>query len=153
MKRWVYITLFGSLALNLFLAGVIVAGLFWHGGHHHRRGPFNMRHAYTVLTPASQTKAKAIWQANRKAFFEKIREVRAARREVRSLLREDKPDIAKIEAAIGKVGKIRREIHNLVRGIVKKVADALPAAERVKFYRAVLKRHRRMRHRRPRDGG
>ena len=150
MKRWVYIGLFASLALNLFLAGVIVAGLFWHGGHHHRRGPFNIRHAYTVLTPASQTKAKAIWQANRSAFFAKIREVRAARRDVRALLREDNPDVAKVEAAIAKVGRIRREIHDMVRGIVKKIADALPAAERVKFYKAVLKRRARSRRRRDR---
>lgn len=151
MKRWIYISLFASLALNLFLVGVIVTGLFWHGGHHHRRGPFNMRNAYTVLTPASQAKAKAIWQANREAFVAKIREVRAARREVRSLLREDKPDIAKVEAAIARVGRIRREIHNVVRGIVKKVADALPEAERVRYYRAVLKRRGRFRHRRPQD--
>jgi uncharacterized membrane protein len=147
MKRWVYIGLFASLALNLFLVGVIVAGLFWHGGPHHRRGPFNMRHAYSVLTPASQTKAKAIWQAERAAFIAKIREVRAARREVRALLREDKPDIAGVETAIAKVGRVRRELHDMVRGIVKKIADALPAAERVTFYKAVLKRRGRFRRR------
>lgn len=148
MRRLIYIGLFASLALNLFLVGVIVAGLFWHGGHHHRRGPFNIRHAYTVLTPASQAKAKTIWQAERAAFFAKIHEVRAARREVRALLREDKPDIGRMEAAIAKVGRIRREIHDTLRGIVKKIADALPAEERVRFYRAVLKRRGRFRRRR-----
>ena len=151
MKRWIYIGLFTSLALNLFLAGLIAANLFWHRGHQHHRGPFNMRHAYSVLTPASQTKARAIWRANHEVFRSKIREVRSARREVRRLLKDDKADIGKVEAAIAKVGKIRLEFHTMVRGIIQKIVNSLPAAERIKFYRAVLKRRGRFRHRRPRE--
>jgi uncharacterized membrane protein len=148
MKRWIYIGLFVSLALNLFLAGVIGAHVFWQRGHHPHRGPFNIRHAYSVLKPADQTKAKAIWAANRQAFFEKIKEIRKARRAVRQLLQDDATDYKKVEAAITNVSNKRHEIHKLVRGVVQKIAASLPATERMKFYRAALKRHRRFRHRR-----
>ncbi len=147
MKRWIYVGVFISLAMNLFLVGVIAAHLFWRGGHHPRRGPFNIRQAYSVLTPASQAKAKVIWRANQKAFFLKIREGRQARRDVRRLLEDDTTDYKKIETAITKVSTKRNEIHKLLRGIVQKIVASLPAKERIKFYRAAMKRHQRHRRR------
>lgn len=143
MKRWLYVLLFASLAVNVFVAGAIATHFIWRGDHGHRaRGPLNMRAAMMALKPEDRQKVRAVWRANRDGFRAQIREIRKARRALRQMVENDGADEAKVQAALKEIFDKREALRARLFDILGKMAAALPEGERMKFYRAALKRRK-----------
>lgn len=103
-RRWL---LFTSLALNIFLLGVVITGTLinWQNralGLHGGQNPFSPRAIAEAVPEAERATARDIADAARPDQREALREVRRARMAVYRLL--DEPfDRAKMEAALARM--------------------------------------------------
>ena len=146
-KRGLAITLIVSLAVNLFLAGLIVTAVVYHkrgggwAGHDH---PFPHRIARRVLEGESRRKVDAIWREARPGLRMRIREVRRARRDIRRLLHADAIDRPALEKAFAAMRARSTGAHNAMHGVIGRIAETLNAEERRSYFR----RHRWRRYRR-----
>jgi uncharacterized membrane protein len=140
--RGLGIALIVSLAVNLFLAGVIVAAVALHG-----RGPFGERHypprwtAERSLHGESREKVVAIWRDARPTLRERIRAVRRARREIREQLSAPTLDRAALDAAFSVFRKRSDEAHAAMQDVFSKIAGTLDAEERRAYFRYPRRRH------------
>lgn len=95
-RRWLLIV---SLCLNLFLVGVILAGLFiaWQrealGGYSYASSPFHPRNIAAMLPPEGKAKVDAIIADNRARFVPIIRAQRQARLQAFRLLQNEPLDV------------------------------------------------------------
>lgn len=150
-RRTLIILLTISGGINLFIAGLVVASLFFHGwrggppGRHH--GPLNFRAAMATLSEPSREKARAIWVKNLPQLRERIRARRKIRRSLRDLTRSGNPTPTEIDAILKKLSLERGETERMVHGILLRIGGQLRADERSKFYRSVFKRRRFFRRR------
>lgn len=141
--RGLGIALIASLAVNLFLAGVIVAGLVMHG-----RGPFAERHypprwtAERALEGESREKVRAIWREARPTLRERIRAVRRARRDIHERLTAPTLDKAALDAAFATFRKRSDEAHAAMQEVFSKIAGTLGAEERQSYFREPRRRRR-----------
>jgi len=149
-KRGLGIALIVSLGVNLFLAGMIVTAVVTHkgGGRSwaNEGRPFPHWTARRTLKGPSRDKVDAMWREARPDLRMRIREIRAARREVRRQLRAETIDKAALERAFTDLRTSTANAHQAMHTLIGRIAETLSAEERQNYFR---RRHWR-RHRRPR---
>lgn len=143
--RWFAITLIASLAINLFLAGVIVSSLFFHRhGPHERFGRGYPHHAARqALNDEARKQVDAIWREARPDLRTRIREVRRARRDVRQRLRADTLDQKALDEALAALRARSLEAQTAIHRTISKVAGTLSAEDRRDYFQRYRKRYRR----------
>jgi Spy/CpxP family protein refolding chaperone len=151
-RRFLGIALGASLAVNLFLAGFIVASVINRGWHHHGppHGRLALRAAFHDLDPATRTTVEAIWRGRLPEIRSKLEAIRTARREFRAALHRDDIDPAAVQAAFQRVHDARGAAQQVIHQTIRAIGEKLTPAQRRKFYRTVFER-RRWRRDRPGD--
>lgn len=137
-NNWVGICLFASLAVNIFLAGVVFGQK---DGNKPQRGEKIMATigALKEVSPESRAKAKELVKADWPKIQEDLQGIREKRQEVRGLLEQPSYDPAALEKSFadlrGSVGDMQTEAHELI----VKIASELTPEERVAFMKALPK--------------
>jgi uncharacterized membrane protein len=126
-----------SLCLNLFLLGVIAAGLFaaWQRealgvGGGLASSPFHPRNIAAMLPPDGKDKVQAIIRENRAKFMPLIRNVRRSRFEAFRVLQEEPPDRAKLSAAMDDVRRADAELAAEGQKVLIQIMEKLTPEER-----------------------
>ncbi len=154
-RRFLWITLIGSLAVNLFLAGFIVASVVNRGwdGHHGRahRGRLHLRAAFRVLDGDTREMAQKTWRERLPEIRERLRAIREAHRNFRATLDKADTDPAAVQAAFQRVHDARGAAQALIHKTIREIGEKLTPEQRKAFYKAVFERRfrRRDRHRPP----
>lgn len=135
-NNWIGVCLFVSLAVNVFLAGVV----FGRGG----TAPRGEKMVAVIgslkeISPESRARAKELVKADWPKIQEDLKDIRAKRQEVRSLLEQPAYDAVALEQSFadlrGAVGDMQTEAHRLI----VKIAAELSPEERVAFMKALPK--------------
>jgi uncharacterized membrane protein len=122
-RRWI---LAGSLALNLFLIGVIASPLFRNPLPPLLPGPERMIDRFARNMPEEDAvKLRAMRDENKASFDSERAEFRKAIRELREVLSEEKLDMEKLNQALDKADTAGNKIHREMADIIRKVAPSL----------------------------
>jgi uncharacterized membrane protein len=146
-KRGLGITLIVSLAVNLFLVGMIVTAVLFKG---HAGGwagdgrPFPHWIARRALEGESRRKVDAIWREARPGLHMRVREMRRSRRDIRRLLHADAIDRPALDKAFAGMRANMAGTHDAIQRVMGRIAETLNAEERRGYFR----RHHWRRHRR-----
>ncbi|MHA1537004.1 MAG: periplasmic heavy metal sensor [Alphaproteobacteria bacterium] len=148
--RTLGIALIVSLAVNLFLVGIFVAGFFFYRPAHHAHSgqPFPHWAARRSLDSDARGKVKAIWREARPALRMRVRAMRKARREVRRQLRADPLDRKALDVAYGELRERTIAAREAMKDVLTKVAFTLNAEQRRQYFKHRF-RHRYRRRPRP----
>jgi uncharacterized membrane protein len=137
-NNWVGICLFVSLAVNIFLAGVVF-GRKDDGAMPRGEKIMAVIGSLKEVSPESRAKAKELVKADWPKIQEDLKGIRAKRQEVRSLLEQPAYDSQALEQSFadlrGAVGDMQTEAHKLV----VKIAAELSPEERVAFMKSLPK--------------
>lgn len=137
-NNWIGLCLFVSLAVNIFLAGVVFGQK---DGNRLQRGEKILATigALKEVSPESRAKAKELVKADWPKIQEDLQGIREKRQEVRGLLEQTAYDPAALDKSFADlrvaVGDMQTEAHQLV----VKIASALTPEERVAFMKALPK--------------
>lgn len=144
--KWLLV---GSIAVNLLLAGALVAHLLTpHGIARFREneGFFDRRAAMTAISEEYRPRVRAVWQhridERRGEFQDIVRE----RRRLRELLLADRFDFETYEEAERELHERGMAARRTMQGTLAEIADLLPAEERRRFFDAGFSGHRMRRH-------
>jgi uncharacterized membrane protein len=125
-RNWTALALGGSLILNAFLVGIIVAES-WRG-HHDRRLPryagFELRRMADQLPDEAVADIAAKLNALAPAISDRLDRIRAARRDIARLTAEPEPDRAAIDA---RLAELRAESLAMQEAVQKATYDAVLA--------------------------
>lgn len=148
LSRRLAVVLAASLALNLFLGGMLTAHWLFRGPPPHERGGrfFDRQAALEAIDAEHRAGVQAILARNEPELRARMRAVREARREVRRQLMGDPIDHEALAQAHAELAARGQEAHARMQANVAEIAAALPAAERRRFFEASFKRRR---HERP----
>jgi len=138
-----------SLAVNLFLVGMIVTAVAFHkrgGGWSGYNRPFPHFIARRSLEGDARRKVDEIWRGARPDLRRQIRAAREARRSIRRLLHADTLDKPALERAFSELRTRSEAVHTTIQTTIARVAETLNAKERKSYFR----RHRWRRHRQSR---
>jgi Spy/CpxP family protein refolding chaperone len=148
-RRFLWITMIASLAVNLFLAGFIVASVVNRGWHGHRlppgRGRLALRAAFHTLDAKTRATAEQQWRAKLPEIRAKLVAIRDAHRAFRAALDKAGTDPSGVEAAFQRIHAARGAAQTLIHQTIREIAEKLSPDQRKKFYKAVFDRrfHRR----------
>jgi uncharacterized membrane protein len=127
-RRWLNIVLVGSLALNLFLAGILAAGwMRHHGSRDWRGGPPGMM---ALLHGVGGEAARDAREAHRAVLRERIDAVRAARGALAQRLAAEPFDAAAFEAALDDLRSRSGEAQGAFHEAFAAIAATLSPEER-----------------------
>ncbi|MEQ8698301.1 MAG: periplasmic heavy metal sensor [Bauldia litoralis] len=150
-RRFLWIALIGSLAVNLFLGGFIIASVINRGwdGHHKNayRGRLHMRAAFRALDDEARQAARAQWRQRLPEIREKLRAIREAHRAFRATLDTADGDPAAVQAALQRIHAARGEAQTAIHRAIREIGEKLTPAQRKAFYKAVFERRFRRRDR------
>lgn len=145
-RNWLIGALVVSVALNLAVAGFVGAKWAMRGaysGHGSSISGFNRRAAFATLNEEQHTKIRSLWKSERKNFRSDFKAMRKSRRELRDLLSAAELDEAAIAKAFDIMAAQNEKIHMALQQVFIKVARALPAEDRKKFFTEGMKRHKK----------
>lgn len=137
-NNWVGICLFVSLAVNIFLAGVVFG----------RKDSDVMPRGEKIVaaigaikevSPESRAKAKNLVKAEWPKIQENLKGVRAKRQEVRSLLEQPSYDPEALEESFADLRSAVADVQAEAHQLVVKIAEELSPEERVAFVKALPK--------------
>ena len=155
-SRRLGIVLLLSLALNLFLGGVIVSQwMFEPASIIDDRGPrfINRRAGLDALDPENREKVEAIWRADRREFRAAWRAMRKSRRSVKAALTSEPFDREAFDSAHLELTTHVDRIRYLMSERLAKISAVLPPDERQQYFEAAFdRRDRRPPRRRHRAG-
>jgi len=141
--RWMWITLFSSLALNLLIVGII-GGAAWswkHGTHRRRHGFGGPMAAYFQTLPDER---RAEFRKSIRAHFGEMRplwkSVRKARNMVSDSLKSEPFDRRKFEIAMEALRNAEYKARRSMTPVLSELAAKLTPAERRRF----LEHHSRL---------
>lgn len=146
-SRWVGWALVASLALNLFLAGVIGVR-FWR--EHWREGPERamagafgpMGRIAGSLPESGRAKMKAVMETRQQAMRERSREYRRARSEAMQALSADAFDRSRAEAAFAEARRRADAMSEGVHAAMIEASSQLTPDERKAFRERLAERDR-----------
>lgn len=132
------VLLVASIVLNVFLIGVIGAGLaarhgVFHSPHDRPARPFEMpspRKIRAVLPEADQPVAEAIFAAHRDEVRQKIRAMAEARRAVAAAMRAEPFDRAALDAALAELRSREAELASTVQQAIADLVEKIDAESR-----------------------
>ena len=124
-----------SLCLNLFLMGVIAAGLFaaWQRealGAGPGNSPFHPRNIAAMLPPDGKAKVEKITRENRLKFVPLLRDVRRTRLDAFRQLQQEPFDKTKFDAAMSDVRSADAKLAEEGQRIVLEIIASLTPEER-----------------------
>lgn len=145
-RNWLIGALMVSVALNLAVAGFV--GTKWltrgaYGGGGSSISGFNRRAAFATLNEEQSKQIRALWKSERKNFRGDFKAMRKTRRELRDLLSAAELDEAAITETFNQLAAQNEKIHTALQQVFVKVAKALPAEDRQKFFTEGMKRRKR----------
>jgi len=149
--RTLWIALFISVGLNLFVAGMLVAGHFFGPPPNERvrRGaPFHFRAAIEALPAAKREEIKTLVRSRLDEVRRMGREARESRRAVRRVLRAEPYDQNAVNAAYREMRRRHGLAMENLHRTMSEVLGKLTPEERRAFMRAGYRRLRRERHER-----
>ena len=141
------ITLFVSIAVNLFLAGMLTTLLIRGDGFGDRDkrkfGRFDRSAAMAVLSEDSRNKVKAIWQNDMPTMHEDAKARRGLRREMRDILMADNFDRERFEAMSRTYHEKSSKMRTAMNKAIAETAAVLSPDERKKYFNTgIRKRHK-----------
>ncbi len=129
------ILLIVSLCLNLFLIGVIAAGLYvarqrdgLGGGF--ANSPFNPRNLAAMLPPDGKDKVEAVVRENRRQFMPLVRDSRQTRLDAFRVLQQEPLDRTKAQAALDEVRRADARLAEDGQRVVLDILQKLTPQER-----------------------
>jgi uncharacterized membrane protein len=136
LARYGGIALIVSVALNLFLVGLLAGGWVLHdrGDRFGRFPGAGIRFARQDLAPDSRALVRKLWEERREAARPQWLKMREARRKVRELATADTVDPAALEAAFADLRQRSIALQAMTHELMVKIAESLPAAERKKLF-------------------
>lgn len=144
-RRWFGLALFASLAVNLFLVGIVVGGLASgrsHGlpfGGPPRGGPDMVRGGqFHQLSEPAREKMAAILEDRSDAMRERVRAMRAAQRDAARVLAADTYDADKAAAALRTLRMRTEELQAEIHAALSVVAKDLSPEERARLSRTIF---------------
>jgi hypothetical protein len=153
-RRFLWIALIASLAVNLFVAGFVVANVInrgWHGHHRPHGGRLALRAGFRALDTETRAMAERAWRAKLPEIRARLDAIRTAHHAFRDALDRSDTDPAGVQAAFQRIHEARGAAQQLIHRTIREIADKMTPAERKKFYKAVFDRRFR-RDRRARRG-
>lgn len=147
--RLLWIALFVSVGINLFVAGMLVAGHFFQPpkiAQMKKKAPrfFRFRAALRTLPDAKQAELRQQLRQRLQTVRALWREARQARRAVRAAMRQEPFDAAVVKAAYQKLRDKRNAAAAQLHQTMADILAQLTPAERQAFLRAGYRRpHRR----------
>ncbi len=150
LTRGLAIALVVSIALNMFLGGMIASA--WIARRHFQNefrpggesgamaGPSEMRRGLTKLDPAARQTARRELESHRDALRQAGGDMLRARRDLQEILRQDEIDPAALDKAFAEIRRTsdaaQAETHRALADIVIQ----LPPDQRRRFLEAALRR-------------
>ena len=140
-RRTLIILLIVSGGLNLFLAGVIATSIVVHlnrseaGSGPGPRSAFRLYRAVRELDEPHRSRARALLREKHPEIRARIQAMRAARRDLRSLIGKGTASDDAIEAGFRTLHRARGEAQVALRGLVRQIAGTLALEQRSSFYR------------------
>ena len=142
-RRTLIILLIVSGGLNLFLAGVIATSIFVHlnraGDGPGPRAAFHLYRAIRGLDEPHRSRARALLREGRPQVRARIRAVRAARRDLRRMIRDGRVSDEAIDAGFRALDSARGAARLAMRDLVRQIAAPLTAEQRRRFYRSAYR--------------
>lgn len=142
--RWVGWVLIASLALNLFLAGVVGVRYWreqqWRSERSTMTGPIGR--IAQGLPESGRTKVKAVLDSRREQIREQNREFRRARSEAMQALAAEPFDRAKVEAAFAEARRRADGVSAIMQGAMIEASAQLTPEERKAFRERMAERDR-----------
>lgn len=143
--RRLSIALLVSLALNLFLGGMITSQ--WIFGERHGRpghvGRFDRQGARAAIDEQYRPEVDVVWQRHKAALRGKFREVRQVRRRLRELLVAEELDQAALAETYGELHERGLAARSLLGRPLAEIAAALPADQRRRYFEAGFAKRRK----------
>lgn len=143
-RRWVAVAFVASLAANLFLGGMLVAGwLRHHGGWEGGGGgpPRMWERGLAVLDAAARSQAESVRDRHESSVRAQMDSLRRARRALGDALRNEATDVAALRAAMDNMRDQSAAMRAAIHGAMLDLAATLEPADRSAFFEA-NKRHR-----------
>lgn len=151
-RRWIWIVLIASLALNLLFVG-FVAGSWWrHGGPggRHQIITGSVEKLMQDLPPAKREHASALLKQHRETVKPARQQIKEAKKAAKEALLTEPYDEEKVKAALSRFREIRslrhESQHNMLLGLLKE----LNLEEREKLLNNIRAGFRARRHNRGR---
>ena len=148
-RRWVWVLLAASLAVNLLIVGAIAGHILLGGPERHfagRGGPPIMAAIRQLMREMPGDRRKIVREIIKK-HRPAIKPLRAARRKARSAAEKEltaQPfDKAKFESALRAVHDAKIKLRKTATPMLLEIIEVLTPQEREKFLKAVKKRHAR----------
>jgi uncharacterized membrane protein len=144
VSRYLAAGLAVSVAVNLFLAGMITAG--WLMGRDpevaaREAPPPFFRRGMAALSEEVRPIVEDVRRRHAREIVQNTREVRAARREVREALSAGELDRARLEAAFQTLRQRTDRAQSAIHGLMVEIAAALPPDQRREFFERVRPHH------------
>lgn len=139
-RRTLYILLFASLALNLFILGAVAGAAFLGGRFHHPRPGRGAPPMFAAAAVLSEPERGAYVDALRGAAAEagpKLRQARAIRREAFQRLGADPVDSAGVMADLDQARALETQARQAVDQRIVNFTAQLPAADRARLAQAL----------------
>jgi uncharacterized membrane protein len=154
-QRLLAIVLLSSVALNLFLGGIVVGKYFSSDKHFFRPPPMprESRWILHALPDASREKVRPLIRAHRQQMKPQIRGMRAARREVHEQLTAKDFNVAALSEALTRLEQEKQKAGKMMQQLLIDIASQLNEEDRQRLSEATRRRprHRPPAHHRERD--
>jgi uncharacterized membrane protein len=141
------ITLFVSIALNLFLAGMLTTLLIRSDGFGDRDGRkfgrFDRDAAMAVLSENSRDKVQSIWRNDMSGMREEAKARRGLRREMHEILVADNFDRARFETTSRSYHEKSAKMHTAMSKAIAETAAVLSSDERKKYFSISMRKHKK----------
>jgi uncharacterized membrane protein len=142
--RVLSISLLLSLAVNLFLAGMLVSQWLIVGPQRHERPrpPFDRMAAQAALSEPYRAVVDGIWAEHHQALRGKRKEIFALRRAIREHLVAETLDPVAFDHAYRALHATSLDRRSALHATLTKIATTLPLEDRRRYFKAGLPGHR-----------
>jgi len=136
--RRLSIALLASLALNLFLGGMLTSQWIFadRKDRPHHVGRFDRQGARAAIDEQYRPAVDAVWQRHKAALRGRVRAVREVRRRLRQQLVAEELDQAALAQTYEELHARGLAARNLLGKPLAEIAAALPAEERKRYFQA-----------------